>query len=139
MRDIFDPDTPGGLPFCIACRAASRSATTDDDMVNIGQLLENQYLVFMEDPPCVPACLFVCLFFFFSFFLLFSFFFLLSCFLTAKDGERDWRRSRKQFMTPALYSSVYDPFLSSPTAEGSARENAALLRRGLSFMYEVDA
>lgn len=35
MRVIFDPDTPGGLPFCIACRAASRSATTDDDMVKV--------------------------------------------------------------------------------------------------------
>lgn len=30
MKVIFVPDTPGGLVFCIACRAASSSVTTDD-------------------------------------------------------------------------------------------------------------
>lgn len=29
MKAIFDPDTPGGLAPCIACRAFSSSTTTD--------------------------------------------------------------------------------------------------------------
>jgi hypothetical protein len=50
MREIFDPDTPGGLVFCIACRADSRSVTTDDMVNEISgddpkQLLEIQNLM----------------------------------------------------------------------------------------------
>jgi hypothetical protein len=43
MKAIFDPDTPGGLVFCIACRADSRSITTDDMVKEYPATTQNSY------------------------------------------------------------------------------------------------
>ena len=71
MWDILDPDTPGGLPFCIACRVAPRSDTTDDDMVKVIILDEGLKTVTRDSV--------------FGGFLWQTSFF--SLFVTAKDGE----------------------------------------------------